>query len=151
MRSHPFPAASAFLRTETASRPKNVRCRRPRVELQVPKTWHDLQALNSLIPSHFQPQRYEALRGENGAAFGSIDSTLASAVWSRKDTDNPDELLPANLVQAARELLDLMRIRKPENAMQRGLDAGRHVLSNIKSLVSFLGKRLRGTAAMELE
>ena len=113
--------------------------------LKVPKTWGDLQALNSLIPSHFQPARYAALTGENGGTFGTLDSTLASAVWSRKDTDNPEEALPANIQKAAAEMLDLMKIREPEGMVQRGIESGRQALANVGALIASVRQRLSGT------
>jgi len=104
--------------------------------LKAPATWGDLQALNSLIQSHFQPARFAALTGENGGTFATLDSALASAVWSRKDTDNPQETLPANIQQAAAEILNLMKIREPESMMQRGIESGRQALAHIGSLVT---------------
>ncbi len=65
--------------------------------LKTPRTWGDLQTLNALIPSHFQAARFAALSGKDGATFGTLDSMLVSAVWSRKDTDNAAEPLPTEL------------------------------------------------------
>lgn len=113
--------------------------------LKTPRTWGDLQALNSMIPSHFQEERYAALTGDNGGTFGTLDSALASAVWSRRDTDNPQEALPAHLQKTAAEMLDLMKIREPEGMAQRGIESGRQVLANVGALITSIRQRLSGT------
>lgn len=113
--------------------------------IKAPKTWGDLQTLNSLIPSHFQEARYAALTGENGKTFGTLDSTLVRAVWSRRDTDNPGEALPAHLQKAAAEMLELMNVRQPENILQRSIEGGRQVFANIGSLVTSLRQKMGGT------
>lgn len=113
--------------------------------LKAPRTWGDLQALNSMIPSHFQAARYAALTGENGGTFGTLDSTLATAVWSRRDTDNPADALPAELQKAAAEMLELMKIRQPEGMLQQGVEYGRQALANVGALIASVRQRLGGT------
>lgn len=111
--------------------------------LKAPKTWGDLQALNSLIPSHFQEERYAALTSKNGEAFGSLDCMLASAVWSRRDTDNPAEALPTDLQTAASEMLALMNIRAPESTSEQAT-GGRQILARIGAIATSLKQRLYG-------
>lgn len=86
--------------------------------LQTPRTWGDLRALNTLVPSYFCNQRYEALAGDNRVMFGHLDTMLATAVWSRKEGDNPNEDLPEDLVRAARQFLEIMGIHGQEHVMR---------------------------------
>ncbi len=111
--------------------------------MKAPGTWGELQAFNSIIPSQFYAQRTAALSDpEAGGAFAAIDSTLARAVWSRRDTDNADEPLPPDLRKAATELLDLMHIRKPEGALDRAKELGGRVAANVGSLITAVRARL---------
>lgn len=119
--------------------------------LKTPRTWGDLQALNSLIPSHFQSARFAALSGKDGATFGTLDSMLVSAVWSRKDTDNSAEPLPAELQKAASEMLELMHIHQRDSMAESGVEVGRRVLQTISGLIAACRGKITGTARKDAE
>ena len=113
------------------------------VSLKAPTTWGELQAFNSIVPSQFYAQRSAALSDpRRSSAFAAIDSTLARAVWSRRDTDNASEALPADLRKAAAELLDLMGIRTSEGMMDRAKELGAKVAAGVGNIVTAVRARL---------
>lgn len=119
--------------------------------LKTPRTWGDLQTLNSLIPSHFQSARFAALSGKDGSTFGTLDSMLVSAVWSRRDTDNPTEPLPVELQKAASEMLELMHIHQQETTVEKGAEVGRRIIQTISGLIAACREKITGTARKDAE
>lgn len=111
--------------------------------IKPPLTWGDLQAMNSVIPGAFYEQRVTALADrEHGSAFAALDSTLARAVWSRRDTDNPKEPLPPDLKTAAHDLLDLMHIRESDGLVDHARNLGNRVASGVSGLIASVRTRM---------
>ena len=108
--------------------------------IKAPGTWGDLQAMNSIVPGTFYKERVAVLSDpEKGSAFATLDSALAQAGWSRRDTDDPQEALPPHLQKAAAEMLELLGILERST----GVEGVKSTLASVISRVRTIGASIR--------
>lgn len=92
----------------------------PPSSLGVPKTWADLAQMRSDLSAHFGDVRLQALADrERGGVVGTLDTSIATASWSRRPDQNENEALPADVRSTCEELLTLLGVKAAPTLKER--------------------------------